>query len=329
MELVAGTMTAPSRYFVQPYGFQDACAWLLHNIAGPGQRHRTRTSWLPCRTRWPAIRPALRVVFVGDLLPLPRRGIRVSDEVCRLFAGADLVVGNLEGTLATGPLRSVFMGQTHTPALLDFLAELVPPDRMVLTCANNHAGDYGPAAFEASLRRVEDTGIRTLGRATSPSLAPHPMLVLTSATAWSNRPADVVERLDRVNAPPVPEGALSVLCPHWGWELEAYPRPSQIATARQLLQRWDLIVGHHSHCPQPVSTEAVRGESRLVAWSLGNFTAPFRIGHHRRGLVLRLGLGPDPAGRWRLGTVDWDAVAMRFPRGGPAVLELGEEQAGR
>ncbi|MFN0180921.1 MAG: CapA family protein [Gemmatimonadales bacterium] len=322
-------MTAPVRYFAQPYGFQDACAWLLHNVAGPSQRHRSRTSWLPRRTRLAAITPALRVVFMGDLLPLPRRGIRVSDGVRHLFAGADLVVGNLEGTVATGPLRSVFMGQTHTPALLDFLGELVPPDRTVLTCANNHAGDYGPAAFEASLRRVEDTGIRTLGRVDAPSLAAHPMLVLTSATAWSNRPADMVAPLDRVAVPPVPEGSLSVLCPHWGWELEAYPRPPQIAAARRLLERWDLIVGHHSHCPQPVATEMVRGVPRLVAWSLGNFTAPFRIGYHRRGLVLTLGLGSDAAGRWRVGEVGWDEVAMRFPGRGPALLGLAEEQTGR
>jgi hypothetical protein len=326
MELVAGPMTAPSRYFAQPYGFQDACAWLLHNIAGPSQRHRTRVSWLPRRTRLAAITPTLRVVFVGDLLPLPRRGIRVADEVRHLLAGADLVVGNLEGTLATGPLRPVFMGQTHTPALLDFLAELVPPDRTVLTCANNHAGDYGPAAFEASVQRVEDTGIRTLGRATSPSLAPHPMFVLTSATAWSNRPAAVVEHLDRVTVPPVPVGALSVLCPHWGWEFEAFPRPAQIAAARRMLERWDLIVGHHSHCPQPVSTEAVRGESRLVAWSLGNFTAPFWVGPHRRGLVLTLSLGPDAQGRWQVGEVGWDAVALRFPGRGPALMALEQER---
>ena len=319
-------MTAPSRYFAQPYGFRDACAWLLHNIAGPGRQHPTGTRWLPRRTRLAAITPVLRVVFVGDLLPLPRRGIRASDGVRRLLAGADLLVGNLEGTLATGPLPRVFMGQAHTPALLDFLAELVPPERTVLTCANNHAADYSRPLFDASLQRVEDTGIRTLGRATAPSLTLHPMLVLTSATAWSNRPGEPVARLDRVPIPAVPEGALSVLCPHWGWELEAYPRPAQIATARRMLEGWDLIVGHHSHCPQPVSAEVVRGESRLVAWSLGNFTAPFTVGHHRRGLILTLSLGPDASGRWRVGEVDWDAVAVRFPHRGPALLALAEER---
>ncbi len=322
-------MSALSRYFAQPYGFRDACAWLLHNIAGPGQRHRIGTRWLPRRTPLAAITPVLRVVFVGDLLPLPRRGVRASDGVRRLLAGADLLVGNLEGTLATGPLPRVFMGQTHTPALLDFLAELAPPERTVLTCANNHAGDYGRAAFEASLRRVEDTGIRTLGRATTPSLTPHPMLFLTGATAWSNRPGEPVARLDRVPVPPAPGGSLSVLCPHWGWELEAYPRPAQIAAARRLLERWDLIVGHHSHCPQPVSAEAVRGETRLVAWSLGNFTAPFALGHHRRGLILTLRLGPGANGRWRVGDVEWEATELRFPRRGPALLALDGEQGDR
>lgn len=321
-------MSRPLHYFSQPYGLHDACAWLLHSILGPGQQHRNQTTGLPRRNRLAAITPALRVVFVGDLLPLPRQGICVSDEVRELLTGADLVVGNLEGTLATGPLPRVFMGQTHTPALLDFLAGLVLPDRTVLTCANNHAADYGPAAFEASLRRVEDAGIRTLGRVTSPSLAPHPMLVLTSATAWSNRPSAMVAHLDQVTVPQVPDGALSVLCPHWGWEFEAYPRPAQVATARRMLERWELIVGHHSHCPQPVSTETVRGAVRLVAWSLGNFTAPFRLGHHRRGLVLTLGLGPDPTGRWRVGTADWDAVAMHFPIRGPAVLALAEGRDG-
>lgn len=329
MELVARAVSAPSGYFAQPYGFHDACAWLLHNLAGPGQRHRAGRDWLSRCTRVAAITPALRVVFVGDLLPLPRRGIRASDGVRSLLSGADLLVANLEGTVSTGPLPRAFMGQIHTPALLDFLAGLAAPQRTVLTCANNHAADYGRAAFEASLRRVEDSGIRTLGRAEAPSLRPHPMFVLTSATDWSNRPGEWVARLDQVPAPPDPGGALSVLCPHWGWELEAYPRPAQIAAGRRLLERWDLIVGHHSHWPQPVSVEAVRGEVRVVAWSLGNFTAPFIVGHHRRGLILTVTIGPGGDGRWRVGEVEWNAVAVSFRGPGPALLALEQEHGAR
>lgn len=59
-----------------------------------------------------------------------------------------------------------------------------------------------------------------------------------------------------------------VVAIHWGFELEAQPRPDDVERAKALIAAGaDAIFGHHSHRLQPF--EMIDG--RPVAWSLGNF----------------------------------------------------------
>ena len=263
----------------------------------------------------------MTVGFVGDIMPLGAHDFVLGDDVKAFFAGADLLVGNLEGTVIDGRPPSRFLGQAHTPATIDLLADLFSPERTLLTCANNHAGEYGWELSAKSQQMLTARGFRTFGRADEPAVLVDGRLLIGVGTAWTNRPwgyaarLEAIERLAEVNA------AFRIACPHWGYELEAYPRPSQVAHAGRLLRRWDAIVGHHSHWPQPVTLHDTAGGPRLVAYSLGNFTFGMNFSKHLRGAILRLELGPRADGHWAVGRVRWRPTRIHFVGRRHAVIE--------
>ena len=303
-------------YFSQPYGLGDAAAWLLHNVAGPSRRHAGLTSAVPSGTIANPIAPALTLVFVGDVLPFRGAAYRVSDALRAFLEGADYLVANFEGTIVEGGrsrLPRIFLGQVHSIEVIDFLADLFPPERTVLTCANNHAPDYGRELFDQSRVLLKARGFVTIGSVDDSAVLIDDVVTLAACTDWLNRPADFVQRLDP--GPLVPaEAAFRVLCPHWGYELESFPRPAQVGRAKGLLEGWDMIVGHHSHCPQPVTLHDGGGPAakQLVAYSLGNFTFGYNLRHHLHGVILKVSVGPLWDGRWAVGRVDWRPTAIRF-----------------
>ncbi|MEX2372319.1 MAG: CapA family protein, partial [Dehalococcoidia bacterium] len=114
-------------------------------------------------TPTPTAAPPLVVAFIGDLmfdreveLAMETEGPAYTFERVRpLFAGADLVVGNLEGTLSSGgtPLDKVYQFQT-APDL--GVAALVEGGVDVVSLSNNHATDYGIAGLEETLVALGD-----------------------------------------------------------------------------------------------------------------------------------------------------------------------------
>ncbi len=303
------------KYFSQPYGVRDAAAWLLHNVAGPSRRHADLTLGVPSGTVVNPIRHALTLAFVGDVLPFRDATYRVSDALRAFLASADVLCANFEGTIVEGRPPRVFMGQAHSTQVIDFLADVFPPERTVLTCANNHAADYGPKLFERSRTLLEAGGFRAIGSVDSPGTLIDGVVAVAAGTDWLNRPAAYVQGLDpapRVHA----NAAFRVLCPHWGHELESFPRPTQVRRANRLLEHWDMIVGHHSHCPQPVTVRngGRQATRQLVAYSLGNFTFGYNLRHHLHGLVLKVSVGRQCDGTWAAGRVDWRPTVIRFER---------------
>lgn len=300
-------------YFSQPYGVRDAAAWLLHNVVGPSRRHADLTAGVPSVAIANPIRggPALTLAFVGDVLPFRGATYRVSDALREFLKGADYLVANFEGTIVDGRPPRVFMGQAHSVQVIDFLADLFPPERTVLTCANNHAPDYGRALFDESRALLKARGFMTIGGAEDSAVLIDDVVAVAAGTDWLNRPADYVQRLD-----PAPllqaDAAFRVLCPHWGYELESFPRPAQVRRAKGLLEGWDMIVGHHSHCAQPITLHEGPAAKQLVAYSLGNFTFGYNLRHHLQGVVLRVSVGPLWDGTWAVGHVDWRPIAIRF-----------------
>jgi hypothetical protein len=260
-----------------PYPGRELARFVWRMIAGPPPRP---PGSVPVRTIVLAPEPPVRsLAFVGDILPLLWRDAEIDPAVAAFVGGCEAVVGNLEGIL-TAERWFPFL-QKHTPRIFDVLGRVAPPARWVLGVANNHAPDYGAADFAATLRGIERAGMRWVGSAERPRLSPCEGVTLTAWTHWTNGPAPMVPLRD----PGAPsETGVHIAYVHWGYEFERAPRPEQRAL---LPAGYALVVGHHSHLPQPLEALA---DGRVVAWSLGNWLTEVRLRGMGEGAVLRVDL---------------------------------------
>lgn len=105
---------------------------------------------------------------------------------------------------------------------------------------------------------------------------------------------------------------MNILFPHWGFEIESYPRRDIVELTRALLPSFAAIVGHHSHTPQPVSAyRGADGLVRPVAYSLGNFCCGTGLSRYHYGQILKLELGKTTEGRWAVGCLNWTLLQSR------------------
>jgi poly-gamma-glutamate capsule biosynthesis protein CapA/YwtB (metallophosphatase superfamily) len=222
--------------------------------------------------------------FVGDVCPLFGREAQFGADVRAFLADCDVVVGNFEGVFSDRFWQPFLM--KHEPSIFGVLEQIAPLDRWVVSVANNHATDFGTEALRRTLEILDRRGLRWLGTAERPRLALADDVTLTAWTWWLNRPADGVARADP-GSPDAP--GLHVALPHWGYEHERRPRPSQ-----SVPDGYDLTVGHHTHLPQPFEQT---GDGRLVAWSLGNFVTGKQLPVLGEGALLKVGVarpGEEP-----------------------------------
>ena len=206
---------------------------------------------------------------------------------------ADLVFGNLESQISDKGER---MGSIYSfRADPKSLEGLTYAGFNVLSVANNHSFDYGVQAFKDSLKRLDDTGIATVGgglnkkEAHTPTFKHYHTSKYDSTTigilaytavgspnwqATSNIPG--ISWVDPFNIDEVlaeiEQGAaqtdLLVVSIHAGEEYKTEPNSFQQAFARSAIDSGaDLVIGHHPHVVQPVE----RYKEGWIAYSLGNF----------------------------------------------------------
>lgn len=237
--------------------------------------------------------PPVSIAATGDIVMgsdgygLPSDGgASFFGEVGELLAG-DVVVGNLEGTLAVGGTSKCGEGST------DCFAFRTPPSYArwlreagftVMNLANNHAYDFGAEGQRETLAALRRVGLRNTGRPGTVAVqsvrgvrvavlgfAPYdwadPLLDIPAARRRVEEAAarnDIVivtfhggaEGRDRTH---VPEASEDYLGEDRG-DLRAFGHAVVEAGA-------DLVVGHGPHVLRGM--ELYRG--RLVAYSLGNF----------------------------------------------------------
>lgn len=221
--------------------------------------------------------PERWIGFVGDICPLFGRKVEFGSGVKRFLRGCDLLVGNFEGLFSDRAWKPFLM--KHAPDIFGVMAQIKPLDRWVVSLANNHATDFGTADLRRTARILRRRDIRWLGTADRPRLQLAESVTLTAWTWWLNRPGEGVCRHDP-GAPSAP--GLHVATPHWGYEHERQPRPSQTVPGG-----YDLVAGHHTHLPQPFER---RENGQLVAWSLGNFVTGKQLPVLGEGALLKVGI---------------------------------------
>jgi hypothetical protein len=244
------------------------------------------------RTAAPAA-ATVSIAAVGDIvmgtttygLP-PDRGRSFFDQVDQELRG-DIVLGNLEGTLSTGPGSKCGAGSTNCYAFQtppSYAKWLPRAGFNVVNLANNHAYDYGQSGFDQTRRALRKAGLAITGprgviavmRAGGVRVA----LVGFASYAWANDLTDIpaARRLVRKAAA---RADLVIVTFHGGAEGagETHVDPGEeyfLGENRGDLTRFshavidagaDLVVGHGPHVLRGM--EWYRG--RLIAYSMGNF----------------------------------------------------------
>jgi len=240
--------------------------------------------------------PALRIMAVGDIMldgtarpVLARHGYDYAfAQVKHFFAGAPIVVANLEGPLTT-------RGVPEQDKTYIFRS---PPEKVsealrnaginVVSLANNHTLDFGPDGLADTRAALDAVGIAHMGagpnlgearRAVYKEVAGLRVALLGYSVtlpehfyAGPSKPGTAFAHEAHVRADVTKarrEADIVVVAFHWGQEGKTQLRDYQVQLGRAAIDAGaSAVVGHHPHILQAVE----RYRDGVILYSLGNFT---------------------------------------------------------
>ncbi len=246
--------------------------------------------------------PVTRVLLVGDIMlgrgvATPEAPVRPLRFVADRIRRADIAVGTLESTLSDN-------GEPQQPGDDSFAA---PPGTLAglerlgfdaLSLANNHTGDFGPVAFDETLRAFQGRRIQAFGAGRDLERAGRAAVVRRNGVSFGFIGFNAIGETPRATRDS--PGALSVrmpprtgplqqadlehvtrlvgrldqrvdvviVLPHWGTQYTHTPEPIQSQVGGALVRAGaDLVVGGHPHWVQGLEPVG----SAVIVHSLGNF----------------------------------------------------------
>lgn len=309
------------------------------------------TGTSPARAVAPPDAASVSLVVVGDIMlatgpgRMVRRGGDPFAPFAPILAAADLRVGNLECVVSTGGRAEPgkpFTFRAHPRTL-----KVVARHFDAVAVANNHSGDFGPAAFGEMLQRLERQGIGYFGGGRDLARAHRPWLIerrglriallgyneffprsfeaqpAKAGVAWSE---DEQVRADIAAARSRDHADLVIPVMHWGWEHEPHASPRQRALARLMIDAGaDAVIGGHPHVTQDVE----QYQGKPIVYSLGNFVFDgFTDADNNTGWLLRLELDRQGVRRWQTIVARIDRQGIPHPAPAPGFCwRRGQEQA--
>ena len=318
------------RKIATPYSFSETAGVVQRNILGMDHRnHGAAMEFLPnqCSIN-PVTSVDTRIAFFGDIMSVGRRRVIIHESVYNFLYGCDYLVANLEANITRQRRRKgVIIGafQWQDDYMVDVMADLFPPAATYLSVANNHAGDFEKRYYLQSCSLLEERGFVLFGQGERPYVDITPRIRLHAGTMWSNQICNRVHWLGSGKEIDLMEHGSNILFPHWGYELEKYPRPEIVNLAKSLSRNFDAILGHHPHTVQPVIREPGRDKNCLVAYSLGDFCTNIPFGSYRYGIIAKIETGPVSRGDYAVGNIDWRFIESRRQAGNNIIIRVVDE----
>ncbi len=272
-----------------PYKLKDFFGVLLRNITHVSVKNHEDIS--PLDKEFSINKQGagnLKIAFLGDLMPMYKYGWSLSDDLKKSLDEIDYLVCNFEGLLdGLKDSNPVFLSQNHNMNLLNSLKDIIPAHKIILSVANNHSADYGHEYFKLNIQALKEEGFIVIGDRLNPGVKLKEKIYIHAATQWTNQPHGYLSFIE--NAVPIEtQDHFNLLYPHWGIELDYFPRKDQRNMAKSLLNTWDSIVGHHTHIPGPLEILEINGIRKLVAYSLGDSATALPRRRYKFGKVLLL-----------------------------------------
>ncbi len=229
------------------------------------------------------------------------------------LAAADITFGNLESPIApdSSPEPDSGVAFTAPPAAA---AALARAGFDIVSTANNHAWDGGPAAVEETMRQLTRAGVRFVGSGFGRDMAEQPVILerrgwrvafFALTRAWNPAPytfrshagSQYVAWGDTGRIyPAIRELKASgradvvVVSMHGGTEYAEAPPQHMQELARGVVDAGaDLVLAHHPHVLQPV----VWYRHKPIVQSLGNFVFLQDGPWTRLSAILRVVVTPD------------------------------------
>lgn len=224
------------------------------------------------------------------------------DHIRPFLQAADLGYTNFDGAMLAGAGLSGYPNFNYSPALATALKNAGVG---LVSMANNHVLDRGPAGLDATLGVLDAAGIMQHGAVRSDAAERPAYLPITLSRGGASIKVGFISATWGTNGIADPSGQVNLLftsddigqggqvrpeildavaqakretdlvvAAHWGQEYEFAPRPGQVDAARLLAEAGaDVILGAQPHTLQPVDILDVDGRKALVIYSLGNFLA--------------------------------------------------------
>ena len=289
------------------YPLREVFVWFSRYIFGPSVNNKGRVEIVPKNHILNEISPKYTLSFIGDIMDLDFKDLIIDESVKNFIRGTDFLIGNFEGTI-TSETKEI-MDKRHKPQILDALESLFPPNSTFLSVANNHGGDFGPHSFLDSINQLKEREFNVFGTRKQPYIDLNDNIRVLGGTQWSNHPCNYLYNLKEPEKY-LKKNSFNIIYPHWGFELEANPRIRTIKKGKALLNRFDAVVGQHSHFPQPVSYSSNSSTNKLIAYSLGDFCFGWdfkKMKHEmfRYGILVKVEIGPNNNEELLIGKVDW------------------------
>lgn len=276
---------------------------------------------------------AVRIAWMGDVMladgpgRLIARGGNPFGPFAARLAQADLRIANLECVIATGG-KALDKPWTFraSPRVLPLLKKHVD----AVSVANNHAGDYGKAAFAEMLTRLQRAGLPYFGGGMDWREAHRPLIIERKGVkiallgydeffprvfeageklpgvAWSED-EQVVHDIRQARK----QADIVIPFMHWGQEHEPLANDRQRELARLMIDAGaDAVVGAHPHVVQ--DTETYRGKP--IIYSLGNFVFDgFSSIENNTGWVLWMDVTMRGVASWRVERARMDPQGTPHP----------------
>lgn len=260
----------------------------------------------------------LELIAVGDVSLSGPDGQDPFEHVARLLRAGDIVFGNLECVLCdTGAGAEKEITLRAAPARVGYLRQA---GFDIVSVANNHILDFGPAGLDQTLAVLREQGIRFVGAGRTASQRGYEIierkglkvgfLAYYENGGGNSQNASLVNRIDRHAileqiADLKRRCDVLVVSLHWGIEYIHYPSLGQIQLARDLLRSGAaLVLGHHPHVVQGIE----RIGKGLIAYSLGSFQFEPRKEEARHSFILQVRISA-----W--GVEDYRAVPAHIGKG--------------
>ncbi len=238
----------------------------------------------------------VRFAAVGDLLlapgpapkPYPRDPRLVSRQLRHLLAGCDVVLANLECTLAGD--GGCVPTEPRVVATEPLVRAVKEAGFGVVTLANNHMFDCFDSGFRSLRGLLDEIGLVHFGAGMDMQEAAAPAVLeagglrialvgavdersgpshFAARDQWGVAPFDVERLVGQVRDLRADADHV-IVSVHWGEERFLIPSPTQIDQARRLVDAGaSMVLGHHPHVLQGIE---IHNGSPIV-YSLGNFIA--------------------------------------------------------